>query len=324
MSQPDFPKQFITLFNNKPLINQTIDRIAKVFAKDQRFLVIPEQLVRITRNFVGKENIVVEPARKNTAPAICLIAMRLQKKYGDGIIHIMPADHLIRLRERFIKCLCIGENMAEKGFLVTYGIIPDRPETGYGYIRTGKVIATNKKITAYHGEGFIEKPLRKKAMMYIKTKRYLWNSGIFTYKISTLLDEIKKYIPDVFDGVAKYLKYKDKKYFERITPISIDNGIMEKSKRICVVKSDFGWDDVGTWLALERYFKKDRKNNIISGNALGLEIEDSIVYTNNIPVRVYGIKGLVVVASPAGVLVCKKERAPDLKKIFADKKKRRL
>lgn len=287
-------------------------------------MIIPEQLLKVTRKFVGDENILLEPARKNTAPAICLVAMRLQKKFGDGIIHIMPADHIINNKKEFLKCLRAGENIAEKDLLVTYGIIPNRPETGYGYIRTGKVITSSKGILAYYGEEFTEKPSRYKAKIYIKTKKYLWNSGIFTYKISTLLDEIKKYIPDVFDGVAKYLKYKDKKYFEKITPISIDYGIMEKSKRICVVKSDFGWDDVGTWLALERYFKKDRKNNIISGNALGLEIEDSIVYTNDIPVRVYGIKGLVVVASPAGVLVCKKERAPDLKKLFTDKKKRRL
>ncbi len=310
------------------MLNQTIDRIKKSFTQKQRFLVIPEQLLRVTRKFVGNENIILEPARKNTAPAICLVAMYLQKKFGDGIIHIMPADHIIKNKEQFIKCLRVGEQMAEKDFLVTYGIIPDRPETGYGYIKTGKVIGSSKGIVAYLGEGFTEKPSSKKAMVYLKAKNYLWNSGIFTYKISTVLNEIKKYIPDVFAGVTEYLKYKDKKSFEKINAISIDYGIMEKSERICVIKSDFGWDDVGTWLALERYFKKNHKNNILLGNALGLEIEGSIVYTNNMPVRVYGIKGLVVVASPQGVLVCKKERAPDLKKLFAenfgDKKKRRL
>ncbi len=310
------------------MLNQTIDRIKKSFTQKQRFLVIPEQLLRMTRKFVGNENIIIEPARKNTAPAICLVAMYLQKKFGDGIIHIMPADHIIQNKEQFIKCLRAGEDMAEKDFLVTYGIIPDRPETGYGYIKIGQVIGSRKGIVAYLGEGFTEKPSSKKAMGYLKAKNYLWNSGIFTYKISTVLNEIKKYIPDVFAGVTAYLKYKDKKYFEKINAISIDYGIMEKSERICVIKSDFGWDDVGTWLAIERYFKKDHKNNILLGNALGLEIEGSIVYTNNMPVRVYGIKGLVVVASPEGVLVCKKERAPDLKKLFAenfgDKKKRRL
>lgn len=276
---------------------------------------------------MGNENIILEPARKNTAPAICLVAMYLQKKFGDGIIHIMPADHIIKNKEQFIKCLRAGEDMAEKDFLVTYGIIPDRPETGYGYIKTGKVIGSSEGIVAYVGEEFTEKPSSKTAMVYLKAKNYLWNSGIFTYKISTVLNEIKKYIPDVFAGVTEYFKYKDKKSFEKINAISIDYGIMEKSERICVIKSDFGWDDVGTWLALERYFKKDHKNNILLGNALGLEIEGSIVYTNNIPVRVYGIKGLVVVASPRGVLVCKKERAPDLKKLFgvsfSKKEKRR-
>jgi len=327
LSQPDFPKQFINIFNNKPLINQTIERIKGYCKKSERFLVIPEELKIITKRFVPNENLIIEPARRNTAPAICLCAMLLEEQYGDGIIHIMPADHIIRDNKRFIECLRYGENMAENGFLVTYGIIPDRPETGYGYIRIGKEIKKEKGITGFYGEGFTEKPSINKAKEYLKTKKYLWNSGIFTYRISMVLDEIKRFVPDVYAGVKNYLKFKDKKHFERISEISIDYGIMEKSNKICVIKSDFGWDDVGTWLALERYFKKDRNGNIFLGDILGLETSNTIVYTNNIPVRVFGIKGLVVVASPEGVLVCKKERAPELKKIisgYKEKKKRRL
>lgn len=326
MSQPDLPKQFINIFNNKPLINQTIERINGYFKKNERFLVIPEELKVITKRFVCSENLVIEPARRNTAPAICLCAMLLKEKYRDGIIHIMPADHIIKDNKEFIECLKYGEVMAEKEFLVTYGIIPDRPETGYGYIKIGRTIGRKKGIMGFYGEGFIEKPSINKAKEYLKTRRYLWNSGIFTYRISTVLNEIKKFVPDVYYGVEDYLKFKDKRYFERISEISIDYGLMEKSNKICVIQSNFGWDDVGTWLALERYFQKDRNNNIFLGDILGLETSNAIVYTNSVPVRLFGINGLVVVASPKGVLVCKKQRAPKLKKLLSinKKKKRRL
>ncbi len=291
-------------------------------------MVIPEELLKITRKFVGKENLIIEPARKNTAPAICLAAMILQDKFGDGIIHIMPADHLIKNRKQFLECLKFGEIMAQKGFLITYGIVPDRPETGYGYIKLGEEISSERGFYGFRVKGFTEKPSIKRALRYLKEKKYLWNSGIFTYKISTILEQLKKYTPEVYDGVAKYLRYRNKRFFKSISAISIDYGVMEKSDKICVIKSNFGWDDVGTWLALERYFKRDNTNNIWLGNVLGLEIHDSIVYTNSVPVRVYGIKGLVIVASPKGVLVCKKERAPELKRLFSgdfgEKKKRRL
>jgi mannose-1-phosphate guanylyltransferase len=324
LSQSHFPKQFISLFNNKPLINQTIERIEDYFKPAQRFLVIPEELKKITKRFVGKENLLIEPARKNTAPAICLCAMILEKRFGDGIMHIMPADHMIGDKRKFIKCLKFGEEMADKGFLVTYGIIPDRPETGYGYIKIGKKIYAKGKIIGFYGEGFTEKPSLIKARHYLKTKRYLWNSGIFTYKISVLLEEVRRYLPEVYHGVSQYLRSKNRAYFEKIPAISIDYGIMEKTRRICVIKSNFGWDDVGTWLALERYFKKDSNNNIFIGNIIGLETKDSIIYTNNMPVRLYGIKGLVVVASPDGVLICRKERAADIKRILKTERERRL
>lgn len=321
LSQPDFPKQFLSLFNNKPLINQTLERIKGYFKKNERFLVIPEELKGITKKYVGGENLIIEPARKNTAPAIALCAMRLKNKFGDGIIHIMPADHIIKEKDKFINCLQYGENMAENGFLVTYGIMPNRPETGYGYIKIGNKISERRGIIGFYGKGFFEKPSLTKAREYLKTGKYLWNSGIFTYRISTVLEEIKRFVPDVYEGVEKYLRFKDRRYFDRIPGISIDYGIMEKSKNICVIKANFTWDDVGTWLALERYFKKDKDNNIFLGDVLGLETFGSIVYTNTVPVRVYGIKGLIVVVSPEGVLVCRKEKAPELKKLFSVKKK---
>lgn len=316
MSQADFPKQFLSLFNNTPLIVQTMNRIESHFRKKERVLIIPNDLKKLTYKYIGREYTIIEPMRRNTAPAICLAAMILQQNYGDGVLHIMPADHLIKPRRNFITALELGQELATKGYLVTYGIEPDRPETGYGYIRIGKRISVCNKINAFKGKGFTEKPFLSKAKQYIRSEKYLWNSGIFSFRIKDILKEIKKFIPAVYTGVTNYLMTKKKSYFQRIPDISIDYGVMERSKKLCIVKGNFVWDDVGSWLALERYSKKDKNGNIIIGDAKGLEITDSIMYTYGIPLKAYGIKQLIVVVSPSGVLVCKKEKAPDLKRLF--------
>jgi len=283
-------------------------------------LIVPEALKETIKRFTTGESIIIEPVRKNTAPAIGLAAMELEKRYGEGIMHIMPADHLIADKDKFILHLRFGEDIARKDYLVTYGIKPTRPETGYGYIRVGNEIAHRNNIFAYKAEGFTEKPNLVRAKSYLKKGNYLWNSGIFTFKISSILREIKRCIPETYNQLRRYFKNRNKKDFARIKETSIDYGVMEKSGNLCVVKAEFSWDDVGSWLALERYFKKDKQGNVFSGDALGLDTMNSIVYAYNVPVRVYGIKGLVVVASPRGVLVCKKERAPDLKKLLRAKR----
>ncbi len=316
MSQHDFPKQFLSVFKNRPLIVQTMNRVNDYFRKNERVLLIPEELKKLIHKYIGRERTIIEPMRRNTAPAICLAAMTLQRDYDDGILHVMPADHIISTKRNFITALKFGQELAESGFLVTYGINPNRPETGYGYVRIGKKISICNKMNAFKGEGFTEKPSLEKAKKYIKSKKYLWNSGIFTFRIKDILEEIKHFIPEVYYGVTHFIKTRKKSYFQRIPDISIDYGVMEKSKKLCIVKGNFVWDDVGSWLALERYFKKDKDGNIYIGDTKCLETSESIIYTHGVPLKVYGIEGLIVVVNPRGVLVCKKERAPDLKKLL--------
>lgn len=316
LSQPSFPKQFLAIFDNKPLLVQTLRRVGGNFRKDERLLIIPKELKKLTRKYVGRENIAVEPVRRNTAPAICLAGMILRRKYGDGVMHVMPADHLIKPRNSFISALKYGQNLAEQGYLVTYGIRPNRPETGYGYIKLGQKMGTRAKNNSYCGAGFTEKPDSRRARKYVQSGRYLWNSGIFTFRIDTILREIETFVPNVYQGVEKFVTQGKVSHFKRVPDISIDYGVMERSQRLCVVEGGFDWDDVGSWLALERYFEKDSGRNVLIGDARGVQVEDSIMYSQELPLRAYDIKGLIVIVSRHGVLVCKKERAQDLKKLF--------
>ncbi len=316
LSQPSFPKQFLTIFDNKPLLIQTLQRIEGNFKKNERLLIIPKELKALTRKYVGRENIAVEPVRRNTAPAICLAGMILRKKFDSGVMHVMPADHLIRPRKAFIGALMYGQRLAEDGYLVTYGIRPDRPETGYGYVKLGRRMGTHGGNKSYAGAGFTEKPNLTRARQYVRSRRFLWNSGIFSFSMDTILGEIKGYVPDVYRGVEKFLAHRKVRHFERVPDISINYGVKEKSRRLCVVEGNFGWDDVGSWMALERYFKKDGKRNVLVGDARGVQIEDSIMFSRDVPLRAYDVKGLIVIVSQHGVLVCKKERAQDLKKLF--------
>ena len=316
MSQPDFPKQFLSIFGGKPLLIQTLERVRSHFRKDERLLIIPKELAKLTQEYAVRENIMLEPMRRNTAPAICLAAMNLRQRFGSGVMHVMPADHLIRPKTAFISALKYGQRLAESGGLVTYGIKPERAETGYGYIKLGEQIGSRRGNAAFKGAGFTEKPDKNTAKKYVKSERYLWNSGIFTFSIETILDELENFVPKVYEGVARYLATRKLVHFKRIPDISIDYGVMEKSNRLCVVRGNFHWDDVGSWLALERYFEKDRGNNIMLGNARGIDVRNSIMYSQDVPLRAYDIEGMIIVVSRQGVLVCNKERAQELKKLL--------
>ncbi len=316
MSQPHFPKQFLSVFNNTPLIVQTVERIQTYCRQPERVLVIPKELRKLTRMYTGKERTIIEPVRRNTAAAICLAALTVQRRFGDAVLHIMPADHLIEPKQDFIKALKTGYELSKLGYLVTYGVKPTRPETGYGYVQVGNRIKRPTRVPAFTGKGFMEKPDLRRAKKYMSSKRFLWNSGIFSFRTDRILDEIRSYIPKVYRGVERFLNTKKIVHFQRIPDISIDYGVMEKSNALCVVRGNFIWDDVGSWLALERYFSKDRKGNILLGDVKGLEIKDTIMYTDGVPLRAYDVQNMIIVVSTNGVLVCNKKHAPLLKNLI--------
>ncbi len=303
------------------MINQTIDRIKSHFPTRRRYLIIPAALSRITRRFTSGEPFIIEPLRRNTAPAICLAATTIFRRHGDGIMHVMSVDHLIEPPRAFIEALGLGADLAASGYLVTYGVTPDRPETGYGYIKVGSKIVSYRDNTAYKVVSFKEKPALFRARQYVADRHYLWNAGIFTLRISVILKEMEKLAPKVLAAVEKYTASGRPEHFARSPDISIDYAVMEKSRQLAIVRGHFRWDDVGSWLALERYFPPDRNGSIRLGDAQGLEMHNSIIYTSGIPVRAYGIRDLIVVASPDGILVCHKGKAPLIKKILKNKRR---
>jgi mannose-1-phosphate guanylyltransferase len=237
-------------------------------------------------------------------------------------MHVMPADHLIETKNDFILALRNGEIYAGQGYLVTYGIKPDRPETGYGYVQASRPI-TSRKVKAYLGKNFTEKPNRRIAQRYLRSNKYFWNSGIFSFRITEIIDAFKKLLPDLYKNICLYADTNDVKFFRAVTDISIDYGIMERSKNFCIIPARFKWDDVGSWLALARYHKADSKDNIVQGDIKYLDTTSSIMYTSGVPLNVYGINNLVIVVAPTGVLVCDKKKAPDLKNLFNLSQQRR-
>lgn len=329
-SRKNLPKQFLSLTDDgKTMIQLTVERILPLVDiediyistnRDYKSLVL-EQLPNIP-----EENILCEPTGRNTAPCIGLGAVHIAKKYDDAIMMVLPSDHLIKYTSMFISTLKDACEVAEQDTnLVTLGITPDYPETGYGYI---KFDPNNNLGRAYSVERFVEKPDLEKAKEYIASEEYLWNSGMFVWKVSSILKNIGLFIPETYKGL---LKIKDaigtpdqdfilKKEFSDFSSISIDFGIMEKAEHIYTLPGTFGWDDVGSWLAVERIKKTNEFGNIVDGNIITINSKNCVIQGTNKLIAAVGIKDLIIVDTDDATLICEKDSAGDIKKVLENLK----
>ena len=270
--------------------------------------------------------LLTEPIARNTAVAIGYSAKILSQDNQDATMAVFPADHVISTTEPFLELLKQAETIANENHLVTLGIKSTSPETGYGYIKQGKPIGKN----SFKVDRFIEKPDKITAEKYLKEGSYYWNSGIFVWKISTLLNEINKYLPKLHElleelannttqinGKYAYQKLNEtgKKIFHSLESVSIDHGVMEKSSEVAVLPADIEWNDVGTWTSLAEISKNDSHGNVINGNVISIENSNSIFQAENRLVAALGLKNIIVVDTPDALLVCPKERTQDIKKI---------
>ncbi|MEO0084445.1 MAG: mannose-1-phosphate guanylyltransferase [candidate division WOR-3 bacterium] len=326
MSRANFPKQFISLFGKDSLIQQTYKRINKLIPLSRQFYVIPKRLVPILKNQIPltDKNIIIEPIGRNTAPAIALSAIYLEKLSPNSTMIVLPADHLISQEDKFYDCVKFAYEIAQNEYLVTFGIPPTSPDTGYGYIHVGERYKAKGKIQSFYGKRFVEKPNLKLAKQYLKAKTYFWNSGMFVWKTSTILTAIQQCLPE-FHDVLKYFQKmigtnKEQKLlnkiYEKAPATSIDYAVLEKVKNIVVIKANFLWDDVGSWLALERHFDKDISGNVKIGNYVAKDTKNSIIVSNQNLIAAMGVKGLIIINTKDATLVISKEKSTQLKELI--------
>ena len=332
-SRKHLPKQFLSLTpDGKTMIQHTVERISPLVDIEDVFVVTNkdyETLVLEQLEGIPKENVLLEPMAKNTAPCIGLAAVHIKKKYEDAIMLVLPSDHLIKYNEIYIDTLKTAINVAkEDSNMVTIGIMPSYPEVGYGYINFGRDEGEVKQNGVYMVKRFVEKPNLETAKEYLASGKYLWNSGMFVWKTSTILKNFKTLLPDTYNGLCEIemaigLDNEEQileREFLKFDSESIDYGIMEHAANIYTLPGSFGWDDVGSWLALERISPTNESGNVVEGNVITINAKNSIIQAKDKLIATVGIEDLIIVDTEDAILICNKECTQDVKKVIENLK----
>lgn len=324
------PKQFADLTGNGNMLYLTYQRVANLVPPERIFVVTGSEYEGITKDSLPElsaENIIIEPAGRNTAPCIGLAGIVLEKRFPDPVMIVLPADHLIREEDRFIDTLHTGIDLARRTQgLVTVGIKPSRAETGYGYIKTGEAVPGGDSGGSCMVDRFVEKPDAERAGQFLADGGYLWNAGIFIWKVSVIMEAFRKYLPQVYEGLEQIKESLDTDRFRQVLDnlypgfekISVDYGIMEKADCVFTVPGDFYWDDVGTWRSLERIFGTDPNGNLLTGKVVTVETENTIVDAGKRLIAVVGVEDLIIVDTDDITFICTKDKA-DLVRELLDK-----
>lgn len=329
-SRKNLPKQFLSLTGDgRTMIQLTVERILPLVDMQDIYISTNRSykaLVREQLPELPEENILCEPVAKNTAPCIGLGAVHITRKYEDAVMFVLPSDHLIKYNAMYLDTLRRASEVAEAGDnLVTLGIMPDYPETGYGYI---KFQPDARKGVAFEVERFVEKPDLETAKQYLATEQYLWNSGMFIWRVSTILRSIEKYLPDTYAGLRRIgdaigaPDEKDvlEKEFSAFKSESIDYGIMEKADHIYTLPGSFGWDDVGSWNAVERIQPANEFGNVVHGNAVTVDTKRCIIQGGKKLIATVGLEDIIIVDTDDALLVCEKGDAGEIKKVLENLK----
>ena len=331
-SRNNFPKQFLSLTSDgETMIQKTVSRLLPLVAYEDIFIVTNANYVSVVKEQlpdIPVENILAEPMAKNTAPCIGFAAMVINKKYDDAIMLVLPSDHLIKYEDMYVDTLKQAIKVAKEGKnLVTIGVTPTYPETGYGYIKFAKH-KDEQSIGVYEVEKFVEKPDIDTAKEYLASRKYLWNSGMFVWKISSIMHNFDKFLPEMKGGLQRIKdavgtdSFEQVLYdsFESFNSDSIDFAIMEKADGIYTIPGSFGWDDVGSWLALERINQTDESGNYISGDVISIDTERSIVCGGKRLIAMVGVEDIIVVDTDDAILICSEDNTQDVKKVIENLK----
>jgi len=328
LSTPERPKQFVEIFGGKPLIAHAVDRLAGFVPPERTLVVTAERLVAMTRAAlprIPRANIYGEPCRKNTGPAVA-VACGLVRRFGgpDAVGCVVTADQLMEPASAFRRTLRAAVRVARKTeAIVTIGVKPTYPATGFGYIHTGAVEDFGTADVVRGVLQFVEKPPLARAKRYVASGRYLWNAGMFIWRASVLGKAFAAAAPDLARVADEVVRAKGvpavlKKIYPALRSVSVDYAVMEKTRAIRVVEAGFGWDDVGSWISLANHFPADADGNVRLGRTKVLDTAHSIVRSGDGHlVAVLGLKDVVVAHTPTATLVCAKSRAQDLRKLLA-------
>lgn len=325
LSRSNNPKQFLSIYNEESFLRNTVHRIEPFVDKDNIFVVTNKEYIEKIQgelSQINKDNIFVEPSNKETATCIGLAAVKLLKRDKDAVMIVLPSDHFIEGEKTFLETLKVAVEMAEKKRgLITLGIEPTRAETGYGYIEMGDPVISSMK--TYKVARFTEKPNGEVAKDFISKGTYLWNSGMFVWRADVFLREMQKYLPKMYNSITEIYKHIDEedeeevidREYKLIDGISVDFGIMQKTRKAYVIKSEFQWDDIGSFAALSR-FLKEAKGNKVLGSAYLQASNNCTIFGKKSLVIGFGIKDLVIVDAGDVILVMDKSKDQAIKDLI--------
>lgn len=320
LSREEYPKQLLALDKDESLLQKTFNRLCS-FSKPADIVTVTNikhySNIKLQLNKIDSSNIVIgEPFGRNTAPAIAsTLQYFIQQGCEDDVVLIVPSDHLIKDIDGFNKTVEQGKDLAEQGYIVTFGIKPTYPETGYGYIKTEKAISVGYKV-----EKFVEKPNFETAKKYLDSGNYYWNGGIFMGKISTFLNEFKKYASDIYMhlGTLDFSNSTQINFsvYEKMPSISIDYAIMEKSDKIALVELQSDWNDLGSWQSIFNVKEKDENGNVLTGKVVVDNVKNSFIYSQKEVVAVSSLENIILVETEDAIMACKLDESQNVKKLY--------
>lgn len=328
LSRESLPKHLLGILGERTVIQQTVDRLQPLVPPERVLIVTVEAhadaLIRQVPE-IPRENIIIEPIGRNTAPCIGLAALHVRRREPDAVMAVLPADHMIGDAERFRAVLAAASRMAARsGDLITLGIEPRSPETGYGYLELGEQCDIVDGEPFWRVKSMREKPGAAQAEEFLRRGGFLWNSGMFIWKTSAILDAIAAWLPELYRGLREMesvLPREDAAHvidgvYRSLQPISIDYGVMEKAQNVLLARGDFGWSDVGSWDALWEVAEKDEAGNACKGTGtfLGIETKNSLCFGNGKLVALVGVEDLIVVQTDDALLICRRGASQAVKK----------
>lgn len=355
LSRANYPKQFLKLLGEQTLLQQTILRVSDFIAPERVWVVTSVEQQSLVQNQLAAlpemddAHVLSEPLPRNTAAAIGLAAVHIRRADPDGVMIVLPADHWITRPQDFVALLQNAADWARKDLLITLGVVPDHPATGYGYIRRGQRLLEESQrpdeMEIYRVDRFVEKPQLTDAQRYVESGAYYWNAGIFLWRAAAILQEITAYLPHLAQGLEEVARQLDSagapaispslsgqkggntwpsssdaqavltSVYRRLNAISIDYGVLEKSSRLVVIPAAIGWSDLGDWSAIHRLSQQNQHGNVLSPNVIAIDNEHSFVHGARRTIATIGLKNMVVVDADDALLICPADRVQDVRAV---------